>query len=200
VGWKTAAQQTLRAIVLARAEDYLAAGHTASASYYDGKKPVQLHSEFAALASEVALAHPRLFAVTNYLSLYPKGDMPDVESFLYWSKESLGAKPIVGITHVVMIESADSLMRAALVAKKQVYASHYLLASLSFTAISASPDGAHRYLVYLNRSRSDVFDGVFGGFIRRTIARRLRAEAPQALRVLRERLESAPPEESDVRR
>ena len=200
VRWKTAAQQTLRAIVLARAKEYLTVGHTASASYYDGKKPVQLDSEFAALASEVALAHPRLFAVTNYLSLYPKGEMPDVESFLYWSKESLGAKPIVGITHVVMIESGDASLRGALVAKKQVYASHYLLASLSFTAISASPDGAHRYLVYLNRSRLDVFDGLFGGFIRRTIARRLRAEAPQALRALRERLESAPPEEPDVRR
>jgi hypothetical protein len=192
--WKATAQQALRAIVLARAKDYLAAGHTASASYDDGKKPVQLDGEFAALASEVALTHPRLFPITNYLSLYPKGRMPDVESFLYWSKESLGAKPIVGITHVVMIESGDALMREALVAKKQVYASHYLLASLSFTAISASPDGTQQYLVYLNRSRSDVFHGIFGGIIRRTIARRLRSEAPQALQVLRGRLESEPPQ------
>ena len=119
--------------------------------------------------------------------------MADVESFLYWSKESLGAKPIVNITHVAMIESRDERIREAIVAKKQVYASHYILASLSFMAISASPDGAHQYLVYLNRSRSDVFDGLFGGLIRRTIARRLRAEAPEALKVLRERLESGDP-------
>jgi len=149
---------------------------------------VLLDSEFAALASEVALTHPRLFPLTNHLTLYPKGELVDVEAFLYWSKESLGAKPIVGITHVAMIESR----REALVAKKQVYASHYILASLSFTAI-ASPDGAQRYLVYLNRSRSDVFDGLFGGFIRRTIARRLRAEAPHAMHALRQRLESDPP-------
>ena len=75
------------------------------------QKPLQLDSEFAALASAVGLAHPRLFPMTNYLSLYPKGEMGDVESFLYWSKESLGAKPIVGITHVVMIESAGALMQ-----------------------------------------------------------------------------------------
>jgi hypothetical protein len=193
VEWKTAAQQTFRTIVLARAERYLAEGHSDSVSYHDARKRVLLDSEFAAVASEVALSYPRLFPLTNFLSLYPQGEMPDVESFLYWSKESLGAKPIVSITHVAMIESRDARVREAIVAKKQVYASHYILASLSFTAISASSDGTQRYLVYLNRSRSDVFDGIFGGFIRRTIAHRLRAEAPQALQALRERLESVPP-------
>jgi hypothetical protein len=192
--WKRAAQQTYRRIVLGRAEAYLAEGHTPAVSYHDTRKPVLLDSEFAAIASEVELVHPRLFPLTNYLSLYPNGEMPDVESFLYWSKESLGAKPIVSITHVVMIESRGQRRNEALVARKQVYASHYILASLSFTGISASPDAMHRYLVYLNRSRSDVFDGIFGAFIRRTIARRLRAEAPQALQALRERLESEPPD------
>lgn len=195
VEWKAAVQHTFRSIVLARAERYLAEGHGTSASYHDGRKPVLLDAEFAAVASEVVLAHPRLFPLTKYLELYPKGELADVESFLYWSKESLGAKPIVSITHVSMIESRDPRIREALVAKKQVYASHYLLASLSFMAISTSADGSQRYLVYLNRSRSDVFDGLFGGLIRRTIARRLRAEAPQALRMLRDRLESAPPVE-----
>ena len=191
--WKSAAQDRFRRIVLARAEQYLNEGHTPSAAYHDGRKAVLLDSEFAAIASGVALAYPQLFPLTNYLSLYPKVDGIGVESFLYWSKESLGAKPIVSVIHVAMIESRDPGIRETLVAKKQVYASHYLLASLSFMAISASPDGAHRYLVYLNRSRSDVFDGLFGGFIRRTIARRLRAEAPQALEGLRRRIESAVP-------
>jgi hypothetical protein len=190
--WKAAAQQTFRAILLARTEQYAIDGHTASASYHDSRTQVLLDAEFAAVASAVALTDPRLFPLTNYLSLYPRGEMADVESFFYWSKELLGAKPIVSITHVAMIESGERHRREALVAKKQVYASHYVLASLSFTAITASPDGAQRYLVYLNRSRSDVFDGLFGAFIRRTIARRLRAEAPQALHALQQRLESAP--------
>jgi hypothetical protein len=192
--WKDAVQETFRRIVLSRAVDYMVQGHTSAVSYHDAKKPVLLDSEFAAIASEVGLAHPRLFPLTNLLSLYPRGDMPDTESFLYWSKEVLGAKPIVSITQVVMIESRGQGRHEALVARKQVYASHYILASLSLTAISAAPDGTQRYLVYLNRSRSDVFDGLFGGLIRRTIARRLRAEAPQALQTLRQKLESAPPD------
>ena len=194
VEWKAAAQETFRSVVLARAEAYMAEGHTPAISYHDTKKPVPLDSEFAAIASEVALVHPQLFPLTNYLSLYPKGEMPDVEAFLYWSKESLGAKPIVSVMHVVMVESRGQRRHEALVARKQVYASHYILASLSFTAISAPADGTQQYLVYLNRSRSDVFSGLFGGLIRRTIARRLRAEAPQALQALRQKLESAPPD------
>ena len=191
--WKPALQDTFRRIVLARAERYLAEGHTATASYHDTKKPILLDREFAAVAEEVALAYPRLFPLTNYLALYPRGELQDVESFLFWSKERLGAKPIVSVTHVAMITSTDARRREALVARKQVYASHYVLGSLSFMAISAAPDGSQQYLVYLNRSRSDVFDGLFGGLIRRTIARRLRAEAPQALLALRHKLESGGP-------
>jgi hypothetical protein len=191
--WRTAAQQTFRAIVLARARRYLAEGHTPSASYHDARKPVFLDGEFAALASEIALSYPRLFPLTNYLSLYPRGEAGDVESFMYWSKETLGAKPIVSLTHVAMLASGDRIAREIVIAKKQVYASHYLLASLSFTAISMSPDGAHRYLVYLNYSRSDVFDGLFGGFIRRIIERRLHEEGPKALQTMRHRLESGEP-------
>jgi hypothetical protein len=194
VDWQRAIQDTFRGIVLARAEAYLTEGHAPAVSYHDAKRPVLLDAEFAAIASEVALAHPRLFPLTNYLSLYPTGEMSDVESFLYWSKDALGAKPIVSITHVVMLESRGQARHEALVARKQVYASHYILASLSFTAISAPRDGTHQYLIYWNRSRSDVFTGIFGGFIRRMIARRLRSEAPEALQALRRRIESAPPD------
>lgn len=70
---------------------------------------------------------------------------------------------------------------------------HYLTASLSFTAIGGATEGTDRYLVYLNHSRSDVLDGLFGGLIRRVIERRLKAEGPAALGVIRRRLESDPP-------
>jgi hypothetical protein len=74
-----------------------------------------------------------------------------------------------------------------------VYASHYLTALLSFTALGGGPDGTERYLVYLNHSRSDVFDGIFGGLIRRVVERRLKAEGPAALEMIRRRLEGGPP-------
>lgn len=190
--WKQEAQHTFRRIVLERTQRYLAEGHGLSAVYNDERKRTALDAEFAALAAEVALAQPRLFPLTNYLSLYPSDRTFEAESLLYWSKESLGAKPIVSVTHAAMLSNGGPTPEA-IVAKKQVYASHYILASLSFTAISTAPGGAGHYLVYLNHTRSDVLDGLFGGFIRRVIEKRLRAEGPKALDALRQRLENGEP-------
>jgi hypothetical protein len=187
------AQRAFREVVLGRVAGYLAEGHSPSASYHDEREPVFLDAEFAAIASEVALTQPHLFALTNYLSLYPTGDDTGVESFFYWSKESLGAKPIVSITHVAMMTNPGAPIPEALVARKLVYASHYITASLSFTAIGGAPGGPGRYLVYLNHSRSDVLDGMFGGLIRRIVERRLKAEGPQVLDTIRRKLESAAP-------
>jgi len=191
--WKPAAQQAFRGIVLARLERYLAEGHGLSAVYDDERKRVYLDAEFAAVASAVAVTQPQLFPLTNYLSLYPKGEQAGVESFFYWSKELLGPKPIVGITHVAMMQNPLAEVPEALVARKQVYASHYITGALSFTAIGAAPGGTERYLVYLNHSRADMLDGVFGGIIRRIVERRLKAEGPRALDVMRRRLESGEP-------
>ena len=190
--WHQAAQTAFRNLLFARVEQYLAEGH-GPAFYHDEHRPVQLGVEFAAIAAEIARTQPHLLPVTDYLSDYPRGDAGGVESFLYWSKELLGAKPIVSVTHVAIMENRNAREPEALVAKKQVYASHYITASLSFTSISATPSGGDRNLVYLNHSRSDVLDGVFARFIRRVIQRRLRAEGPRALLALRQRLESGEP-------
>jgi hypothetical protein len=192
-GWKAAALHAFRQTILARVERYLAEGHTAETSYHDQQTRVLLAREFDTLATDFASAQPWFVALTNYLATYPRGNGADVESFFYWSKDSLGAKPIVSVTQVAMIESRDPAVPEAVVARKQVYASHYINASLSVTAVTIAPDGSQRYLVYLNHTRADVFDGMFGGLIRKTIERRLRREGPQALQTLRRRLESGDP-------
>jgi hypothetical protein len=103
-----------------------------------------------------------------------------------------GGKPIVSITHINIVRNRAEGRPEALVAVKQVYASHYLTASLSFTAISDASDSASRYLVYARRSRADVLTGPFAGLIRRTVERRIRSEGPALLDRLRRRLEREP--------
>ena len=65
-------------------------------------------------------------------------------------------------------------------------------ASLGLTAIMRGSDGRN-YLVYLNRSEVDVLGGFFGGLVRMVVGRRLKAEASDVLRGLRNRLESGEP-------
>jgi hypothetical protein len=187
--WKPALQAAFRHIVLARAQRYLIEGHN-GASYHDRRTPVLLAREFSELAHEAAAAQPRVSSLIDYLTRFPHGAAPDVESFLYWSKDSLGARPIVGVTHVAILESRDPAVAEAVVARKQVYASHYVNGSLSITAVTLAAGDSDRYLVYINHTRADVFDGLFGGLIRKTIERRLRREGPRALDALRRQLES----------
>ena len=101
-----------------------------------------------------------------------------------WSKETLGMKPIVSITH--FSAAWASISRIALrrvVVSKQVYATHYRNAAITMNVVVA--DGASHYLVYINRSQIDAFKGMFGGFVRRVVERRVLAEAPDVLRGIR---------------
>ena len=55
--------------------------------------------------------------------------------------------------------------------------------------------GAHgrRHLVYLRRSRVDVFQGTFGGLVRRMVNKRVTAEGGAVLESLRLKLEGGLP-------
>jgi hypothetical protein len=189
--WKPAMQETFRDIVVERARAYLAGGLRELPPYRDRRTPMFGDDEFRLLLEESPfLRHiPQL---PGHLKDFPLGAAPGIESFLYWSKETLGGKPIVSVTHVNIIRPDDPALPEALVAAKQVFASHYMTGSLAVTAIV---DGVapHRYLVYLNRSRIDVLDGFLGGFVRRIVERRLRSEAADVVRGLRRRLESGEP-------
>lgn len=190
-GWQSEVQQAFRAAMLARAERYLTGGLNGLAPYRDRDTPVRLDDEFQALMRQTPFMRERLPGLADFLIRFPDAPTPDVQSFLYWSKEILGQKPVVSITHVTMTRPRQG--PDAIVASRQVYASHYMSGSLAITAIVGAQTGAPRYLVYLNRSRVDVLDGFFGGLVRRIVERRLRDEAGQVVDALRRRLEAGDP-------
>ena len=192
--WQLAVQERFRQIVLHRVLSYLADGYGSTPPYSDHRTPVLPGSEFDIVANHVrsgALHEPRLI---DYLQQYPHADDDGVESLFYWSREVLGSgKPIVSVTHVAGIRGADARCPDALVASKQVFATHYLWASLSLTAITHPSAGGRRYLLYTRHSRVDVFQGAFAGIVRRMVEKRIRADAPAVLDAMRRRLEHGDP-------
>jgi hypothetical protein len=194
INWKHAAQNEFRNLVLARAKRYLAEGDAGAPPYHDKKRPVSLESEFATIIDQSELSTLGSPGLADYLKRYPRVRDPSIESFLYWSKEKLGGRPTVRVTHVSIVCPREREQPEALIIGKQVFASHYMTAALGITAITSESAGSQRYLVYLNRSRTDIFDGMFGGWVRKIVERRVRSEAPRALRALRLRLEGGPPE------
>jgi hypothetical protein len=116
-----------------------------------------------------------------------------LDTFFYWSKERLGGKSIVSATQVVVARGQDARSTDALVVGKQLFATHYMNGSLNVTAIVSTGKGSAQYLVILNRTNVDFLRGLFGGLVRLTVERRIKAELPSILDQLAKRLESEPP-------
>ena len=190
--WMRAVQETYRRAMLSRAETYLRSGHQGTPPFRDQGTPVDPAREAEEILKVNAILPARAPALVEHLRRFPHASHPEIESFLYWSKEELGRKPIVAITHVNILHRRDPEGPEALVVSKQVYASHYMTGSLAMTAITTT-DPTGRYLVYLNQSRLDVFGGIFGGIVRRVVDGRLRGEADEVVHAVRKRLESGPP-------
>jgi hypothetical protein len=189
--WKPVARRAFRQIVLARAQAFLEHGLTGM-TYDDETPSVSLASEFFSVASAPDSLGIRFPALVDGLRRFPAVTYP-VKDFLYWSKQELGAKPIISVTHVSVAHRPGPRV-GALAAARQVFATHYVTASLSFTAIVEDQAGAPAYLVYENRSRVDLLDGPFASLRRMMVERRLRSEGPRVLDQLRQKLESGNPE------
>jgi hypothetical protein len=190
-------QVAFRQVVLARAQDYLAAGLKRAPAYHDRRKPISPQAEYEEVSARIALEPRQAGRALPFFDAYPAGDSSGVESFLYWSKETLGGgKPIVSITHAAIFREVGAPTSDAASAGRQVWASHYLTASLSFTLMAGADSGA-RHLVYVRRLRTDAFEGAFGRFVRSIVERRIRAEAPTLLDQLRLKLEGGAPPEFD---
>lgn len=188
--WRKAVQEEFRDVVLRRAQSYLAHGHAEALPYDDRKPSVSLNTEFAAALAPPGFMTFETPGFAEYLLTYPRTPMLNAESYLFWSVETLGWKPIVSVTHVAILRPPDGALMEAIVASKNVFATHYVSGAVAITALGrVRPDG-RRDLVYMNRSRVDVLDGPFGGLYRRVIQDRVRHEAPTVLRNLKVFLES----------
>jgi hypothetical protein len=192
-----AVRHEFRQIVLDRARQYLAEGDLGLPPYHDDRVPVSADVEVASLLPRLGLPEPLVPGVADYLQWFPRVMNPNVvDSFLYWSTETLGAKPIASVTHVTLLRGEGPGGLTTLAVSKQVFASHYRDGAMSVTAVTGT--GSERYLVYVHRSHIDVLQGVLGGLVRGVIERRVRNEAPAVLHALRARLERGDPPQGGV--
>jgi hypothetical protein len=67
--------------------------------------------------------------VHQYILEYPKSTEEHPDEFFYWTKESLGSKPIINIRHVFSQRVGEDYVQVSLL----VYSSHSYLSSISIT-------------------------------------------------------------------
>ena len=163
---------------------------------YAGRTPrLDVGREFASLlATDTVTANyaPRL---RRHLLDYPSSAAEQITDFVYWSKELVRGRPVVSITHVAIAAAIDDSPVAYAIGSKQIYAMHYFDASLGLTLLvpdrtAASPA---TYVIYLNRSRIDLFDGLFGGVARKIVAGKARTLVAEQLQRLQRTLDGKSP-------
>ncbi len=188
--YSAASNSIFREELLAYVQEYISKGDRALIRYRDKDTPVWLSQQFLLLLNDWKELNELVPELAHLLTARPRGPLPYVEEFLYWSKESFGLKPVISVTDVFIYQ----LPGETWIASKQIYASHYFDASLAITLLADDPNDASGnsiYLVYVNRSRLDLLGGVFGSLKRRIVQGRLRESMSDTLKMTIEQLASS---------
>jgi hypothetical protein len=180
------ANRLVRQVLIDYVSRYRQSGTTETMEYADRDRGLNVGREFASLleADSFTLRYaPRL---RRYLLEYPTASLESMTDFIYWSKELVRRRPVISITHVAIAAAVDDSPVAYAVGSKQIYAMHYYDASLGLTLLVPDPNATSpaTYVIYLNRSRIDLFDGLFGGVARRIVADRARVLVGEQLQRL----------------
>jgi hypothetical protein len=154
----------------------------AAMEYADTPSPLNVGHEFASLVDADTVTWKYVPRLRRHLLEYPAATDEAMSDFIYWSKERVHSRPVISITHVAIAAVDDGPVNYA-IASKQIYAMHYFDASLGLTLLvrDPSPPFPATYVVYLNRSRIDLFDGLLGGVTRLVVAGRARSLVAEQL-------------------
>jgi hypothetical protein len=182
IDWRAAdaagrASSLVRQLLVDYVIRYRESGAAAAMVYADTPSPLNVGHEFAALVDADTAIWKYVPRLRRHLLEYPAAADQTMSDFIYWSKERVQRRPVISITHVAIAASADDRPVNYAIASKQIYAMHYYDASLGLTLLVRDPStpSPATYVVYLNRSRIDLFDGLFGGVARRIVTGRARA-------------------------
>jgi hypothetical protein len=159
---KAQADARLQAGMLRLIEGYRSRGNDAMLTY-DDQGGVRSGDSFSSLLTQSADLCEYAPALQRYLTTYPSNRPPGVRDILYWSNDRLPhLRPTLTLDHVVVYPSSPG---TTVIARKQVYASHYFDSAVEFLAVAsagAQPGAAPIYLVTLRRFR---FDNLPGGVL-----------------------------------
>jgi hypothetical protein len=188
IDWRDA-DASLKATGLMRQllADYVAryrhGGASAAMEYANRLPRLNVGVEFASLVGGDTVTGAYAPQLRRHLLDYPAASLQEMTDFVYWSKELVRGRPVVSITHVAIATGAADSSVAYAIGSKQIYAMHYFDASLGLTLLvpDRTASTPATYVVYLNRSRIDLFDGVFGGITRRIVAGRARGVVAEQL-------------------
>jgi hypothetical protein len=182
------ANRVFREILADQVARYLQAGDAALMTYENHAQPLVVADEFRAMVDAPPALLRRFPSLQHHVASFPRGRAADAEDVIYWSKEDVGPKVIISITHMVIVPVKDGGPVLYAASSKQLYGSHYFDSSLGLTLLLRDEDPGSTVLVYVNRSRIDVLSGFLGGLKRAIVRSRGRSALEDTLTRIRTHL------------
>jgi hypothetical protein len=157
---KAQADDRLRTGLVRLVADYRGGGDAAMPTYNDGDNEVHAGEAFTAIASQARELGAFAPDVLRYLTTYPAGQPTGARNFVYWSESRIGRlRPTLTVNQVVTVAPPSG---TAILAKKQLYANHYLEGALEMLAIvdvgtpaGGSAQAPNVYVIVVRRFRFD---------------------------------------------
>lgn len=190
---KTRAEALLRNLLITYVRDYQQRGDRALIEYHDHRKAVSLADEYKSLREPTVVVSALAPEFEDYLRKYPDPSLPDVENRFDWGVIASGLKPIISITHGTAHSTTFDGFSRYLLVTKQIYASHYVDASLAVAALVVDHATQEKvaYLVFTDASRSESLGGVLGRLARPVVEKEAKERVRELLEVARSRIEAS---------
>jgi hypothetical protein len=162
------ATELIREFVLERLAAYQENGNRSLGKYNNRRTAVDVAAEYRELQNSAVLIKELFPDVNAYIAEYPEAALPGGEDEFSWAIIEFGLKPVLTLSHAINYSRTDDAGPQHVLAVKQLYANHYLDASLAFTFLlrTTAEDGARTYLIFTDRSRSDALGGLLGSMAR----------------------------------
>jgi hypothetical protein len=186
--WRREIERAFRHLVVRRIAAYLAGGHANLEPHSDRTPPRAIAATFEGIVMRSGFLHHQIPHLARRLATCRWASLPGTESFIYWSKERLAGKAVISATHVTIMSRVTDARSQVLMIGVQIFATHYLDASLGVTVVTRDEQSSSTYLAYVNRSHVDVLEGFWGGLARGIIEARIRKDGPGMLREAAERM------------
>jgi hypothetical protein len=189
--WRQRAGALWKGLLADYVAGYLARGDAGLAQYHNKEVPLRVAEEFNLLFGRSAHFKAAAPAFFDYAENFPTVPLPGAESLFYWTKQDFGLRPVFSMTHLALYappRTAVPRPLLALVASKQIYATHYFDAALGLSF--AFDDGESGfYLLCVNRARTRSLMSFFRGFARSVVLDRSHEAMGKMLRTIKMDLE-----------
>jgi len=162
------ANRLFRLMIVEYVSEYLQRGDAALIEYADQSARVPLAREQASLLTNLLYVDDAAPEFVHQLKAFPRSSGP-VEHSLTWTTINFGLKPVLVINDVSTYRSEVDGVPRVLVLSKQIYADHYIDASLSLTAVIGDHSGTSSHLLYVNHSRAGALASMFSKFKRQIV-------------------------------